>query len=377
MQDDPRNYVPRTPGRLFTIGWVSAVMGTVCVAAALVWARSVSVRREADTLEQEVAQGQRVLVVRVQHAPPSRSLDVPASVRGFVETPIYAKIAGYLKRIDVDKGDRVKEGQVLAVLESPEIDQQVANARATYQLQAITNERNQELVRQALIAQQVADESRSAMLQAKATLDQLEAMQAYKVMRAPFSGIVTARFADPGMLIPQATTPSSGSPVVTLATLSPVRVYANVPQSVAPLIQNGDPATISVTEYPGRLFTGSVTRHPDALQPATRTMLVEVDVPNEDSALFPGMYASVRFTVAQPAGPARVPDDALIFRGGKVYVPVVHENRLALSEVSLGYDDGRMVEVTSGVGEEDLVAINVGQAVRDGQVVQPIAAQTP
>jgi membrane fusion protein (multidrug efflux system) len=377
MQDDPRNYVPRTPGKLFTVGWISAVVVTVCVAAALVWARSVSVRREADTLEQEVAQGQRVLVVRVQHAPPNRSLDVPASVRGFVETPIYAKIAGYLKTIEVDKGDRVKEGQVLAVLESPEIDQQVANARANYQLQAVTNERNQELVRQALIAQQVADESRSAMQQAKATLDQLEAMQAYKVMRAPFSGIVTARFVDPGMLIPQATTPSSGSPIVTLATLSPVRVYANVPQSVAPLIQNGDPATISVTEYPGRLFTGSVTRHPDALQPATRTMLVEVDVPNEDSALYPGMYASVRFTVAQPAGPARVPDDALIFRGGKVYVPVVHENRLALSPVSLGYDDGRMVEVTSGVSDEDLVAINVGQAVRDGQIVQPIAAQTP
>ncbi|HVO27171.1 MAG TPA: efflux RND transporter periplasmic adaptor subunit [Candidatus Margulisiibacteriota bacterium] len=377
MQDDPRKYVPRTPGKLFAIGSIGAVVLTVCIAAALVWARSVSMRREADTLEQEAAQGQRVLVVRVQHAPPSRSLDVPASIRGFVETPIYAKIAGYLKSIEVDKGDRVKEGQILAVLESPEIDQQVANARANYQLQSVTNERNQTLVRQALIAQQVADESRSAMLQAKAMLDQLEATQAYKVIRAPFSGIVTARFVDPGVLIPQATTPSAGSPILTLATLSPVRVYANVPQSVAPLIQNGDPATISVTEYPGRPFKGSVTRHPEALQPATRTMLVEVDVPNEDFALYPGMYASVRFTVAQPAGPARVPDDALIFRGGKVYVPVVHENRLALSEVNLGYDDGRMVEITAGVGDDDLVAINVGQAVRDGQVVQPISAEGP
>ena len=375
MQDDPRNYVPRTPGKLFTIGWVSAVVIALCIAAALVWARTLTVRREAEVLDQEAAQGQRVLVVRAQHAPPSRSLEIPASVRGFVETPIYAKIAGYLKTIDVDKGDRVKAGQVLAVLESPEIDQQVANARANYQLQSLTNERNQQLVRAALIAQQVADESRGAMLQAKATLDQLEAMQAYKVIRSPFTGIVTARFVDPGVLIPQVTTPSAGSPIVTMATLSPVRVYANVPQSVAPLIQNGDPATITVTEYPGRAFTGSVTRHPDALQPATRTMLVEVDVPNDDFALYPGMYASARFTVAQPAGPARVPDDALIFRGGKVYVPVVHENRLALSEVSLGYDDGRMVEVTSGIGGEDLVAINVGQAVHDGQVVQPVSAE--
>jgi len=377
MQDDPRSYVPRPPGKLFTIGWVSAVVITVCVAGALVWARNLNVRRQADSLDQEAAQGQRVLVVRVQHAPPSRSLDVPATIHGFVETPIYAKIAGYLKTITVDKGDRVNQGQVLAVLDSPEIDQQVANARANYQLQAVTDERNQKLVHDALIAQQVADESHSAMLQAKATVEQLEATQAYEVIHAPFSGMVTARFVDPGMLIPQVTTPSAGSPIVTLATLSPVRVYANVPQSVAPLIQNGDPATISVTEYPGRAFTGSVTRHPEALQPATRTMLVEVDVPNEDSAFYPGMYATVRFTVAQPAGPARVPDDALIFRSGKVYVPVVHENRLALAEVSLGYDDGRMVEVTSGVGENDLVAINVGQAVRDGQVVQPISAEPP
>ena len=377
MQDDPRNYVPRTPGKLFTIGWVGAVVIAVCIAAALVWARNVTVRREAEVLDQEAAQGQRVLVVRVRHALPSRSLEIPATVHGFVETPIYAKIAGYLKMIKVDKGDRVTAGQVLAVLESPEVDQQVANARANYQLQAITNERNQELVREALIAQQVADESRAAMLQAKATLEQLEATQAYKVIRAPFAGIVTARFVDPGALIPQVTTPSAGSPIVAMATLSPVRVYANVPQSVAPLIQNGDPASISVTEYPGRAFTGSVTRHSDALQPGTRTMLVEVDVANEDFALHPGMYASARFTVTQPAGPAQVPDDALIFRGGKVYVPVVHENRLALSEVVLGYDDGRMVEVTAGVGPDDLVAINVGQAVHDGQVVQPISAEAP
>ena len=377
MQDDPRSYVPRPPGKLFTIGWIGAVVITVCIAAALVWARNVSVRHQTDSLDQEAAQGQRVLVVRVQHAAPSRSLDVPATIHGFVETPIYAKISGYLKTINVDKGDRVKQGQVLAVLDSPEIDQQVANARANYQLQVVTDERNQKLVRDALIAQQVADESRSAMVQAKALVDQLEATQAYKVIRAPFTGIVTARFVDPGMLVPQVTTPSAGSPIVTMATLSPLRVYANVPQSVAPLIQNGGPAMISVTEYPGRTFTGSVTRHPDALQPATRTMLVEVDVPNEDFALYPGMYATARFTVAQPAGPARVPDDALIFRGGKVYVPVVHENRLTLSEISLGYDDGRMVEVTSGVGENDLVAINVGQAVRDGQVVQPISTETP
>ncbi len=372
MQDEPRNYVPRKPGKLFTFGWIAAVLAAFIVTAGLVRARDVRVRRQTEQLEQESAQGRRVLVTRVQHAAPSRSLDVPATIRGFAETPVYAKVAGYLKTIDVDKGDRVTEGQVLAVLASPELDQQVANARANYNILTLTNRRNQELVRKALIAQQVADESRAAMLQAKANLEQAQALQDYKVIRAPFTGVVIVRNVDPGALIPQATAPPGGTPIVTLATLSPVRVYADVPQSAAPLIQNGDPAVITVNEYPGREFKGSVTRHPDALRIATRTMLVEVDVPNDDAALLPGMYAKMNFSMTQPAGPPQVPDDALVFRGGKVFVPVVRESRLDLAEVSLGYDDGRMVEVTSGVGADDLVAINVGQAVRSGEVVQPI-----
>jgi multidrug efflux pump subunit AcrA (membrane-fusion protein) len=143
---------------------------------------------------------------------------------------------------------------------------------------------------------------------------------------------------------------------------------------VTPYIQIGDPAVITVTEYAGCEFTGTVTRRTEALQPATRTMLIEVDVPNEDAALYPGMYAQVAFTVALRGGAPQVPADALIFRGGKVYVPVVHDNRLTLSEVALGYDDGRLVEVTAGVGPDDLIALNVGQAVRDGEVVQPIPA---
>jgi len=213
---------------------------------------------------------------------------------------------------------------------------QVASARATYDIQALTNRRNQDLVKQALIAQQLADESRAAMLQAKASLDQLAALQRYTVIRAPFAGMVTARYADPGALIPQATTPANSTPILTLATLSPVRVYADVPQSAAPRVKNGDPVTITVTEYPGRAFAGSVTRHPDALRTATRTMLVEVDVSNDDLALLPGMYAKMTFNVAVPAGPPLVPDDALVFQDGKVYVPLVRDNRLHLAQVTLG-----------------------------------------
>ena len=377
MSDDPRHFRPRTPGRLFVAGWVGAVLVAVVVTAALVRARDVRLQRQSAELQDQFAQGRRVLVTHVRQGRPLRTVDLPATIHGFIETPVYAKIAGYLKTIDVDKGDSVTTGQVLAVLESPEIDQQVTNARANYHLQVLTNQRNQELVKEALIAQQVADESRAAMLQAKATLDQLEATQRYEAIRAPFDGIVTARSVDPGALIPQATTPSNGTPLVTLATLSPVRVYADVPQSAAPFIQNGDPATVRVTEYPGREFNGSVTRHSDALQSATRTMLVEVDVLNEDRSLLPGMYASVTFKVAAPSGSPLVPDDALVFLGDKVYVPVVRQDQLHLAAVTLGYDDGRNVEVTAGLSPDDLVAVNLGQSVHEGETVQPVPLTEP
>ncbi len=376
MDEDARTYEPPPPGRLFTIGWTLTVVLLVVVTAALVLARELRVRRDVDHLDQELARGRRVLVTHPNALPPTRTLQVPATVRGFVETPLYAKIAGYLRSIAVDKGDRVTEGQVLAVLESPEVDQQVADARANYELQSVTNARNQDLFRQGIVARQAADEARSAMLRAKASLEELQATQAYETIRAPFTGIVTARNVDPGSLIPQVTTTAGGTPMLVLATLSPVRVYADVPQSATPHLRIGDPAVITVAEYAGREFKGTVTRRTDALQTTTRTMLVEVDVPNDDEALLPGMYAQVAFTVALRGGGApQVPADALVFRNGKVYVPIVRDNHLRLSEVALGYDDGRLVEVTAGVAPDDLIALNVGQAVRDGEVVQAMPAE--
>ncbi len=317
--------------------------------------------------------GQRVLVQQASPAPGSRLLDLPGEIHGFVETPVYAKIPGYLTTIRVDKGDRVRVGQIIAVLASPEVDHQVASAHASYELALITDRRNQTLARQRIIPQQTADDSHSAMLQAKATYEQLRATQAYEVITAPFSGVVTARYVDPGKLIPEATSGGTTElPIVALATLEPVRVYTNVPQSVAPFIKDGDPATVTVTDYPQRVFDGSVTRHPAALDQATRTMLVEIDLPNQDFALYPGMYARTQFQVSMPSGVALVPDDALIFRDGKPYVPVVRGNRLHLAPVTLGYDNGVEVQITRGVSIGDLVAVNVGQSARDGELVLPV-----
>jgi RND family efflux transporter MFP subunit len=373
MDEDPQNYQPRPPGRIFYLGWVAVVIVALAGTAGLVAAHGLWLQRASAQRAQEVARGQRVLVRKVGASPRSRSLDLPGEIHGYIETPVYAKIPGYLEEIRVDKGDRVKRGELIAMLTSPELDQQVANARAAYNLALITDRRNQTLVRQGVIAQQTADDSHSAMLQAKATYQQLAAMQAYETIRAPFSGVVTARYADPGKLIPQATGGTAAEmPIIAMATLHPVRVYANLPQSAAPFIKNGDPATVTVTDYPQRVFDGSVTRHPDALDPETRTMLVEVDLPNEDAALLPGMYARVQFQIGMPAGVPVVPDDALVFRDGKPYVPLVRANRLRLAPVTLGYDDGINVQITRGVEIGELVAVNVGQSARDGEPVQPV-----
>jgi membrane fusion protein (multidrug efflux system) len=372
-EQDPRDFQPRAPGRVFYLGWVVLVAIVLAGTAGLVAARDRWLRRITAARSQEVARGQRVLVKQVEASPQSRSLDLPGEIHGYVETPVFAKIPGYLKSIRVDKGDRVKQGDVIATLISPETDQQVANALAGYKLALITDRRNRALLREGVIAKQTADDSHAAMLQAKASYEQVAATLAYTVIKAPFSGVVTARYVDPGKLIPQSTGGTTvETPIVAMATLTPVRVYSNVPQSVAPFIKDGDPAIVTVTDYPQRLFEGAVTRHPSALDQATRTMLVEIDLPNSDLALFPGMYARVQFQVAIETTVPIVPDDALIFRDGKPYVPVVNGTRLHLAPVELGYDDGINIQIRRGIAVGDLIAVNVGQSAREGETVQPV-----
>ena len=374
MEDDPKNFSVPAPGGFFFAGWIVAIIVVLVATAGLVLGRELLIGRQTSALESENQAGPHVLVSQVSQAPATRDLKLPATIRGFDETDIYAKVPGYLKTLKVDKGDRIHKGQLLAILTSPELDQQVANARANYNLAVITDKRNQALLRAQVIAQQTADETHASMLQAKATLAQDVANQQYETITAPFDGIVTARYIDPGHLVPANTspgTPGSGA-IISIARYKPLRVFTYVPQNIAPFIRNGDAATITAAGYPGRKFTGTITRHPDALSPDTRTMLVEVDLPNEDEALYPGMYATAEFTVAMGTGAPMVPDDALVFRDGKVYVPVVRNNQLHLAEVTLGYDNGQTVEVLSGINSSDKVAVNVGQAARDGENVQPV-----
>jgi len=375
MEDDPKKYVGPRPGRFFTAGLIGTIVLIVALTAGLVLSHDLTVQRQTSQLAQAEAQGRNVLVARVAHQPDVRKIDLPATVHGYVEASIYAKVAGYLDRIVVDKGDSIKRGQLLAVLQTPDLDQQVVNAKANYWLQQVTDVRNQELVKEGVTAQEAGDTSHAAMLQAKATYEQLLAQQGYKRITAPFDGIVTARYVDAGAFIPDATSSTSGAPILGVATRAPLRVYANVPQSLALFIQNGQQAAISSYDRPGQVFKGPIIRHPEALDDASRTMLVEVDLPNTDFSLYPGMYARIAITISTPESGQMVRDDALVFRSGKVFVPVVRGDRLHLVEVSLGYDDGQNVVVTGELHSDDLVALNIGQAAEDGQVVHPVSDQ--
>jgi RND family efflux transporter MFP subunit len=267
----------------------------------------------------------------------------------------------------------VKAGQLVATIESPETDQQVRNAKATYDLAKITDDRYQALVAKAVVPQQTADESHQTMLADLATWQSYSATQQYERVYAPFDGMITVRSLYPGALVATATAAGTSNPsIYEIATLKPLRVYVYLPQTYSPLVRNGDESIVTVSEYPSRDYNGSITRHPSALDQGTRTMLLEVDLPNQDLSLYPGMYANVAVTVKGSNGAPRVPDQALIFNGEKVYVPIVQKDRIHLITVKLGLDDGINCEITRGLKGDETVALGLGQAVTEGELIRPL-----
>jgi RND family efflux transporter MFP subunit len=346
------------------------------VAAGIVLARDLSLRNQRSDLAQEAARGRTVLCTKLNGERAARTIRLPGEVHGFYETPIYAKISGYVKDMLVDKGSVVKAGQLVATIVSPETDQQVRNAKATYDLAKITDRRYQMLVAKAVIPQQTADETHQTMLADLASWKSLVATQQYEQVYAPFDGMITVRNLYPGALVATASAAGTSNPsIYEIATLSPLRVYVYLPQTYTPLVHDGDSSVVTVNEYPNRDYNGSVTRHPSALDQGTRTMLLEVDLQNHDLSLYPGMYANVTMTIKGSNGAPRVPDQALIFNGEKVYVPIVQDNRIHLVSVKLGLDDGINCEVTRGLKGDETVALALGQAAVEGELIRPLLAK--
>jgi len=361
----------------FYLKWIAIPIVALVAAGGIVLANDLSLNTQRGDLASAAARGRIVLCTRLGNQATSRIITLPGEIHGFYETPIYGKISGYVKEMFVDKGSRVKSGQLVATIDSPETDQQVRNAKATYDLAKITDDRFQALVSQSVISLQQADESHQTMLADLAAWKSLVAMQQYEKVYSPFDGMITVRSLYPGALVATGTAVGTSNPsIYQVATLKPLRIYVYLPQSYTPLVRDGDESVVTVNEYPNRDYHGSITRHPSALDQSTRTMLLEVDLPNDDLSLYPGMYATVAITIKGSSGAPRVPDEALIFDGDQVLVPVVKDNRVHLVQVKLGLDNGIDCEITRGLNGDETVALGLGQAATEGELIQPLFAKS-
>jgi RND family efflux transporter MFP subunit len=360
--------------RALTFGTIVLVLVAVIGVVALALGRrgADAKERQARALAQDNGPVVRLAPVELSNA--ERTLGIPGEVRAWNQATLYSKVAGYVREVVVDKGSRVKKGDLLARLESPETDQQVLGARADLQLKTVQAERARKLRPQGFIAQQDLDNAESALQVSRATLQQLIALQAYEQVRAPFDGVVTARYVDPGALVAAGTSSNqSVQPLFDFADMRTVRVQVYVGQDDAADIHPGSPVSIALPDDPGHPIEGKVTRTAQGIDARTRTMLVEVDVPNEPVRLYPGSYVNVKIRFPGRRTPV-VPGEALAWRGDALFVARLEaENRIRLVRVQPGEDDGRHVQILSGLQGGEQVVLNPSAELSDGDRVQPLA----
>jgi len=289
------------------------------------------------------------------------TLRLPATVSPYSQTTLYSKVSGYLKTIHVDKGDPVRAGQVLAVIEDPELEERYQQAQSEYAIKKVTYERLSNVWKENpdVIAKQDVDLAEAAYLGAKHALEQLAAMLDYTKVRAPYNGIITARFVDPGALIQAATSSATQAvPLLTVMDTSILRFYVNVPQEDTPYVKKGTSVAIVLKGIGGKTLEATVTRSTMSLDPGTRTMLVEIDVPNPGHALAPGMYAEVILTLRQHRDALVVPPAALVADNSSKAVFVIEQGVARKVPIKTDIDDGVWVEIASGLtGSEDVVVV--------------------
>ncbi|QJW99548.1 efflux RND transporter periplasmic adaptor subunit [Frigoriglobus tundricola] len=343
----------------------------------------------------------RVLTATAERAPARVEQVLPASAAPWRESPLYARTSGYLKGWKVDRGDVVTEGQLLAEIETPEVDAQLLQARATLAESRATLLRNKasaELARvnldrlrqsyeRGVSSRQDFDESDAALKVALATVqvsdatiqaseanvNRLETLQKFQKVTAPFAGVITARNYDSGALV--IADSSGGREIFHIAAIDTLRVQADVPQTYATSVKVGQLAPVSRREVPGKEFPGTVGRTLQSVNVQTRTLRVEVDVPNHDHALLPGMYLQVRFQFEPQSAIVRVPGAAVVIRAEGAKVAVIDaDGRVTYQVVKLGRDYGTVVEVTEGLKGGERLVVRPGDDLAPGTLVEPVAA---
>jgi RND family efflux transporter MFP subunit len=366
--------------------WRPIVVGTIlafCVAYAVF--EGIESRVEAKTELHKVAISSAVPSVNVvlpKDGAEAEEIELPGNTEAFTDTPIYARTSGYIKHWYVDIGALVKQGQLLAVVETPELDQQLQqaeaqlkNAEANLQIADITATRWQNLLKTDSVSHQEADQavsdlhSKEALVDSnKANVERLEQLQSFERIVAPVDGVITARNTDIGALIQADTT--APKELFHLSAIQKLRIYVPVPEVYAPSVKTGDKAAVTLDAFPGQAFTGMLVRNANAIDSASRTLNVEVDVDNSSGQLMPGAYAFVHFKVPGKKGSVTIPSNALLFRSEGLRVGVVRNSHVALLPITIGQDYGDTVEVLSGLTARDSVVVNPSDSLANGAQVQ-------
>jgi len=365
----------------------------ITVAAAGIVANGIIVRKQARA-DQEISaiaqSGPTVSVIRPQSDAAGNELTLPGNLQAWNSALIYARVPGYLTKWYKDIGAHVRKGEVLADIDTPELDQQIeqaradlANVQAARQLSQITNERWEHLLAIGAVAKQDADNKAAdlqvksaAEVSAKANLDRLVATKAFAHIAAPFDGVVTQRATDIGALVNPGAG-SSGSLLFSVADIHKIRVYVQVPQTYSALIRGDLTAELILPEYPGQKFPAHLASTSNAIDGQTNTLLVELDADNASEKLKPGEYAQVSFTLPTPATTLTVPASALLFRGDGLRVATVDQSRhVVLKPVSVAEDLGTAVRLNAGLSPTDLVIDNPPDSIGNGDAVR-LAANSP
>jgi RND family efflux transporter MFP subunit len=369
-QVSPRPRHGRAGRIVFYVGVALLVLDIVTVLAL-----SIRRRRSESSIHEQRTQaadaGIPVTVTRVELSSTAREITLPADVRSFAQTTLYAKISGYVREMRVERGQHVKAGEVLAVLESPENERDVGAARSDAEAKERIAARMRTLAGPGVVSQQDLDNAERDARVARANLARTLDVRNYKLLRAPFDGVVTARYADPGALLPAATgTTQAALPLVDIADLDRLRIFIYVGQDVAPFVHDGDAVTLWQDEKASEQIPTTITHVAGALDPRTRTMQCEIDLDNRRTKLQPGTFVRARLRLDVPAVPV-VPNEAFAVRDGRTVVVVVQDERARFVPVELGPNDGKTTRVLQGLTGGEIIGLSVPVEVSEGAKLKP------
>ncbi|HEV3066186.1 MAG TPA: efflux RND transporter periplasmic adaptor subunit [Chthoniobacterales bacterium] len=343
----------------------------------------ISSRIESTTgLEQRSNEAAQIIVsvIHPEKASTTIPLQLPGQTRAYIEAPIFAQTSGYLQKWYFDIGAKVKAGDVLAEIDTPQVDQQLNQARAQLKvaeaardLAQVTYKRDQDLYNRRVIAAQDFDtaadtfrQNQAAVIADQASVNSLEALENFKTVKAPFDGIVTERDTDIGAFVPSGT----GVQLFRMAQTSPLRVYINVPQTFSRFVKPGTQADLILNELPGRKFPAHVTNTAGAIDPTSRTLLTELEVPNETGEVLPGAYAQINLKLQGDTGLFTVPSNVLLFRSEGTAVGIVHpDGKVEVRKIVINRDLGDRLQISQGLSESDQVIVNPSDSLADGMMV--------